>query len=281
LDYRNKYRIEPNRWQYWDYSAQGEYFITLCISNREAILGKIIDGEMHLSEYGEIVKNELIKMGSYNQRATMDEWVIMPNHVHCIITLGPMYDCDAEKIDDCDPEKIDDCDAEKIDRGDVEKIHEFSLHPPAQLLPISSQPPAQLLPISSQPPAQILPISSQPPAQLLPKSSQPPAQFLPKSSSQHPVNMDIKQYRRIRRKMLIPLMEGKFKMLTSKQINLLRKTTGQVTWQHDYYDHVIRDNYEYDRIKQYIINNPAKWQDDTFNNENGGMCKDDGDGLWY
>ena len=59
MKYRNKYRIESNRWQYWDYSAQGGYFITMCIENREAILGKIIDGKMHLSEYGEIVKNDL------------------------------------------------------------------------------------------------------------------------------------------------------------------------------------------------------------------------------
>ncbi len=227
--YHNKYRIEPNRWQNWDYSAQGGYFITMCISDREAILGKIIDGKMYLSEYGEIVRNEFIQMGTYNKRATVDEWVIMPNHVHCIIILGA--------IDDGDVEKIHDGDVEKIHDGDVEKIHEFSL--------------------------------------------QPPAPFLPISSSQHPTDIDIKQYRRIRRKMLIPLLEGKFKTLTSKQINLLRKTPGRETWQHDYYDHVIRNDHEHDRIQQYIIYNPAKWQDDTFNSENGSKCNDDGEGLWY
>jgi REP element-mobilizing transposase RayT len=81
--------------------------------------------------------------------------------------------------------------------------------------------------------------------------------------------------------MLIPLLEGKFKTLTSKQINLLRKTPGRQTWQHDYYDHVIRNDQEHDRIQKYIINNPSKWQDDTFNKENGGRCNDDGEGLWY
>ena len=201
MKYRNKYRIEPNRWQYWDYSAPGSYFITMCIEDREAILGKIINGEMHLSEYGEIVKNEFLQMGNYNKRATVDRWVIMPNHVHCIITLG------------------------HVDANAVEKIHEFSLQP---------------------------------------------------------TEIDIKQYRRMRRKMLIPLLEGKFKTLTSKQINILRKTPGRQTWQYDYYDHVIRNNHEYDRIQQYIINNPAKWEDDTFNDANGGRCNDDGgDGLWY
>ena len=47
-------------------------------------------------------------------------------------------------------------------------------------------------------------------------------------------------------------------------------------WQPRFHDHVIRDDAEYHRIKQYIINNPAKWQDDTFNNENDGRCNDDG-----
>ena len=104
MNYHDKYRIEPNSRQFGDYSAQGQYFITMCMSDREAILGKIIDGKMHLSEYGEIVRNEFINMGTYNQRATVDEWVIRPNHVHCMIILGA------------------------IDDGDqVEKIHEFSL----------------------------------------------------------------------------------------------------------------------------------------------------------
>ena len=101
--FQNKYRIESNRWQNWDYSAPGSYFVTICIQDREEILGEIINGEMQLSAYGEIVKTEFIKMGNNNKRAVLDEWVIMPNHVHCIITLGD-YDRDA-----------------------AEKIHEFSL----------------------------------------------------------------------------------------------------------------------------------------------------------
>ncbi len=213
--FQNKYRIEPNRWQNWDYSAPGSYFITICIEDREEILGKIADGKMQLSAYGEIVKNEFIQMGNYNERAILDEWVIMPNHVHCIITLKNWDDTGGDHRADA-----------------VEKIHEFSLHE-----------------FSLQSPPPIL---------------------------SPPTENDIKQYRRLRRKMLIPLLEGKFKTLTSKQINLLRNTEGRKTWQPDYYDHVIRDDAEYHRIKQYIINNPAKWQDDTFNDENDGRCNDDG-----
>jgi len=41
----------------------------------------------------------------------------------------------------------------------------------------------------------------------------------------------------------------------------------EFTWQTRFHDHIIRNNDEYQRIQQYIINNPAKWCDDKFYNE--------------
>jgi len=35
-------------------------------------------------------------------------------------------------------------------------------------------------------------------------------------------------------------------------------------WQPRFYDHIVRNEKDLNRIRQYIINNPAKWQDDTF-----------------
>ena len=40
----------------YDYSSDGAYFVTICTYNRECTLGDIINGEMHLNEYGNIVK---------------------------------------------------------------------------------------------------------------------------------------------------------------------------------------------------------------------------------
>ena len=36
-------------------------------------------------------------------------------------------------------------------------------------------------------------------------------------------------------------------------------------WQRDYYEHIIRDDEEYERIANYIINNPANWPQDKLN----------------
>jgi putative transposase len=36
-------------------------------------------------------------------------------------------------------------------------------------------------------------------------------------------------------------------------------------WQRNYYEHIIRNYQSYQRISNYIINNPAKWEEDKFN----------------
>ncbi len=38
-------------------------------------------------------------------------------------------------------------------------------------------------------------------------------------------------------------------------------------WQSNYHDHIIRDEQEYSKIMEYIINNPLKWNDDCYGNE--------------
>ncbi len=45
-----------------------------------------------------------------------------------------------------------------------------------------------------------------------------------------------------------------------------RKTTPQFAWQSNYYDHIIRNNESYDKIKKYIGENPKNWQYDELYN---------------
>ena len=71
-----------------------------------------------------------------------------------------------------------------------------------------------------------------------------------------------------RRKMLIPKIIGRFKMNSSKQINVLRKSAGVPVWKRNYYDHIIRNENELNQIREYIINNPLKWEFDEDNPKN-------------
>lgn len=252
--FKGKYRAESNRWQSWDYSAPGRYFLTNCILDRKCILGYVKNGKMILSEFGKIVKNEILNMPYYHPRVILDEWIVMPNHIHIIIELGDygfnngLVAADKSAANNADTTDNADTAANPANPANpadtVDKIHEFY-----QPSPEFYQPPPPSSPESHQPP----PL----------KIYQPPPwwqDFNYKSTQE-----EIKQYRKQRRLMIIPKISGKMKMISSKQINIIQKTPGKKNWQNDYYDHVIRNEPSYRRIKQYIINNPKKWDEDKFN----------------
>ncbi len=71
----------------YDYSCAGMYFVTICIENRECLLGEIIEGQMHMSDAGRIVAETWQWLASQHDYIVLDEWVIMPNHIHGIVTI--------------------------------------------------------------------------------------------------------------------------------------------------------------------------------------------------
>lgn len=75
---------------------------------------------------------------------------------------------------------------------------------------------------------------------------------------------------------------GAFKTVSSKRINLLRNTPGALLWQRNYYEHVIRDETDLQRIREYIANNPSNWADDTNDvpRNDGGRSADAHGGDW-
>ena len=58
---------------------------------------------------------------------------------------------------------------------------------------------------------------------------------------------------------------GAYKTTSSKQIHLLNiENAKEFQWQRSFYDHIIRNDGSYDKIADYIFNNPSKWEMDTF-----------------
>jgi REP element-mobilizing transposase RayT len=53
-----------------------------------------------------------------------------------------------------------------------------------------------------------------------------------------------------------------FKSAVTKRINSLRNTPGAKLWQRNYWEHIVRNEPELNRIREYIGNNPAKWEMD-------------------
>ena len=56
-----------------------------------------------------------------------------------------------------------------------------------------------------------------------------------------------------------------YKYQTTKQINEIRDSAGTPFWQRSFYDHIIRNHREMNAIRQYIANNPLKWELDRDN----------------
>ena len=85
--YKNKYRIESARLKSWDYSSEGAYFITICTKNMLNYFGRIVNQKVKLSAMGIIVNEEWLKTGVVRNNVILDEYVIMPNHIHGLIFL--------------------------------------------------------------------------------------------------------------------------------------------------------------------------------------------------
>ncbi len=99
---RKKLRLKD-----YDYSSDWYYFITICTKNREEFFGEIIDRKMFLNDYGKIVKNEIFKTPELRQEIKIDDFVIMPNHLHLIIIIqNKNVGCDCITPKDIAPKDI-------------------------------------------------------------------------------------------------------------------------------------------------------------------------------
>jgi len=163
------------RLSHYDYGESGAYFITFCVRNRACLLGDIVDGAMVLNELGKIVAAEWLRTPALRPNVALDEFVVMPNHIHAIITLASSR------------------------RG--------VLHTPSEKF-------------------------------------ESPAQTLG------------------------AIVRG-FKSATTRLINVMRATPGTAVWQRNYYEHVVRDDSELQRIREYIVNNPVQWALDRENPQTG------------
>lgn len=79
----------------YDYSSAGAYFVTICTQNRESLFGRISVGagpcarpQMVLSDAGRMIADVWHQIPSHYPGNDVDEFVVMPNHVHGIVIVG-------------------------------------------------------------------------------------------------------------------------------------------------------------------------------------------------
>jgi REP element-mobilizing transposase RayT len=154
---RSRYNRRSIRLNGYDYSQEGAYFVTICTCDREPSLGRIVEGEMIRNERGEVVARSWLWLAQRYPFVGLDEWVVMPSHLHGIIVLR---------------------------RGGSRTA--------------PTKPLGRLV--------------------------------------------------------------GAFKTVSTKQINRLRATPGASFWQRNYYEHVIRNEAELDRLRRYMLDNLVEWE---------------------
>ncbi len=59
-----------------------------------------------------------------------------------------------------------------------------------------------------------------------------------------------------------------YKATVTRRINRLQDEPSEKLWQRNYWDHVIRNDADLTRIREYIVNNPAQWELDKLHPDN-------------
>ena len=72
----------------YDYSQPGAYYVTIVTQGREELFGGVVDGEVELNRFGEIVNHAWHDLPNHYPHIELDAFCIMPNHVHGIIVLN-------------------------------------------------------------------------------------------------------------------------------------------------------------------------------------------------
>ncbi len=180
--FQNKYRISSIRLQNWDYRWAGVYFITICTQNRVHYFGEIKSGQMQLSPIGIIADILWYEIKNHFTNIKLDEFVVMPNHIHGVIIITNNNDHDNVM---------------------VETGHALPL--PSNKKTIGQQ----------------------------------RFQNIGKNS--------------------ISSIVGSYKSAVTKHTHRLGFN---FAWQTRFYDHIIRDDKSFKKISNYIIHNPANWQED-------------------
>ena len=85
--FKGRYRVPSTRLPGWDYRSNGYYFVTICTRDRRPFLGAVVHDVVRLSEAGRIVDEEWNRTPAVRDYVTLDEYVVMPNHLHGIIVL--------------------------------------------------------------------------------------------------------------------------------------------------------------------------------------------------
>ena len=90
--FQNQYRIPSARLSNWDYGSNGMYFITICTKDRNRYFGEIAEARdipcLNMTEIGQVANNHWVEIPKHFPFIELDEFIVMPNHVHGILCVS-------------------------------------------------------------------------------------------------------------------------------------------------------------------------------------------------
>ena len=96
----DKHHRRSIRFKGYDYTQAGAYFVTIVTQGRECLFGRVVNGDMHLNDAGQMIERWWSALSNKFPRVIPDAAIVMPNHFHGIIVItdGPIDDNDAAAV---------------------------------------------------------------------------------------------------------------------------------------------------------------------------------------
>lgn len=75
------------RYDGYDYTLHGAYFITICVDKHRPFFGRIDNDHVQLNWVGKIVEREWLRIAQLRDNVALDEYIVMPNHFHAVVLI--------------------------------------------------------------------------------------------------------------------------------------------------------------------------------------------------
>jgi putative transposase len=257
----------------FDYSQSASYFVTLVTYQRAMLFGEIICGEVQLNAMGKIIESAWNAIGNRFPGVELNEFVIMPNHFHAIITVratlvvapdpaatdvragtspAPTRDLDFAATDiraGTSPAPIGDLDSAAMDvRAGTSPAPTRDLDSAAITGTRTGTSPAPTRDLDSAVGTDTRAGTSPAPTAITGAGE--------RTKPDYTVGLGD--------------VIGAFKSITTHDIILAVRCRevepfSMKVWQRNYYEHIIRNDAEMEQTLRYVIENPACWAEDAEN----------------
>ena len=255
----------------YDYGRAGAYFVTVVTAGREWVFGEVVGGVMRLNPIGEIVQTCWTSIPDHCPGATLDTYIIMPNHIHGILILGGVGARHAVPIVDhaTNPRHhatASGPDAAGDDVPDAWARHAVPLHDVDGDIgrKWTSDDGAVDGDIGRRWTSDDGAVGGDGGRKWTSVDGAVGGDGGRKWTSDDGAVGGTERFGRPAVG-TIPTVVRSFKAASTRQVNAQRMAPGSPVWQRNFYEHVIRTDESLHRIRQYIADNPLKWDLDRLN----------------